>query len=61
MRWVNSAGVEVSTSRPSSVSFFWASGSASTAFSSRPQASTSGAGSLAGAKKTYQPRIFSLG
>ena len=61
MRWVNSAGVEVSTSSPSSVSFFCTSGRARTVFSSVPQASMSGADVLAGAKKTYQPRICSLG
>ena len=61
MRWLNSAGVEVSTSRPNSVIFFSISGSLSTARSSVPQASISAGGVLGGAKKMYQPRMLMLG
>ena len=61
MRSVNWAGVEVSTSSPSTTSFFSISGIARTAFNSLPQASISGNGVLGGAKKTYQPRIESCG
>ena len=61
MRWLNSAGVEVSTSRPNSVIFFSISGILSTARSSLPQASISAGGVLGGAKKTYQPRMLMLG
>ena len=60
MRSVNWAGVEVSTSRPSSTSFFWMSGIARTAFSSLPQASISGAGVRGGAGGRDQPRAGTI-